>query len=284
MEDRCVSVIGAGVMGRDLVYCFLRASYSVIAVDSDPGACDNLWPHVQRSHVLMRMLGHPHADGAAIDSMRPRLRVSPSLRSIEGCGLVIESASESIKVKKSIFSELKDVLDPGCLVATNTSCVPIGMIGDWLGNPGSVVGLHFMNPATLSKMVEVVVTDRTSVDARKRALDVLAELGKRGIVVNDGPGFVTNSVLMTTINESIFLIESGRSCAKDIDALFREGLGHKMGPLETADLIGLDTILASLGVLLELIPSPKYAACPLLRSMVSEGALGRKSGQGFYSY
>jgi 3-hydroxybutyryl-CoA dehydrogenase len=166
----------------------------------------------------------------------------------------------------------------------NTSCIPIGQIAALLPNPENVIGMHFLNPVPLKNLVEVITAPSTSSRTLERAKDFLQSLDKTWVVVKDAPGFVTNRILMPTINEAIRVVHEGIAEPRDVDRIFKLGFGHKMGPLATADLIGLDTVRDSLAVLHECFGDPKYLPCPLLEKMIESGSLGRKTGKGFYEY
>ena len=197
---------------------------------------------------------------------------------------VIENVTEKWQVKQPVFEQLDAVCPAGCILASNTSAIPITRLATLTKRPGEVIGMHFMNPVPLKPTVEVIPGEHTTPETLAAALNLLARMGKEGIIVGDSPGFVSNRVLMLTINEAIFLLQEQVASAEQVDRIFKTCFGHKMGPLETADLIGLDTVLYSIEVLYESFDDRKYSPCPLLRQMVEEGKLGRKSGQGFYAY
>jgi 3-hydroxybutyryl-CoA dehydrogenase len=183
-----------------------------------------------------------------------------------------------------VYAQLDAICPERCCFATNTSAIPVTRIASVTERPSQVLGMHFMNPVPLKPMVEVIRGFHTSEETINTARHLLAQMGKDSIVVNDSPGFVSNRVLMLAINEAIYLIQEQVAQVEEVDAIFKTCLGHKMGPLETADLIGLDTILYSLEVLCESLSEAKYKPCSLLRKMVDAGLLGRKSGQGFYKH
>jgi 3-hydroxybutyryl-CoA dehydrogenase len=197
---------------------------------------------------------------------------------------VIENIIELYEAKKELYHELQEVCRKGIIYGVNTSCIPISRIADLMPEPENVIGLHFLNPVPLKKLVEVIRGNKTSENTVKKTTDFLASIGKTWVIVNDSPGFVTNRVLMLTINECIHVVNEKIAQPIEIDKIFTQGFGHKMGPLATADLIGLDTILNSLMVLYDNFDDPKFRPCPLLKRMVSSGKLGKKSGIGFYKY
>jgi 3-hydroxybutyryl-CoA dehydrogenase len=199
-------------------------------------------------------------------------------------GYVVENITENRPAKEILYRELDRICRPDTILAVNTSAVPITRLAGLTTRPQRVVGNHFMNPAQLMPLVEVVRGAHTSEATIAEACALLASIGKDSVIVNDSPGFVTNRVAMLSVNEAMYLVAEGVSGPAEIDRLFRQCLGHRMGPLETADLIGLDTVLFSLEVLQEQFGDPKYRPCPLLRRYVDAGWLGRKSGRGFHSY
>jgi 3-hydroxybutyryl-CoA dehydrogenase len=210
--------------------------------------------------------------------------LSTDYGSLQDADFVIENVTEKWEVKRPVYAQLDAVCPEHCVLASNTSCIPITRIGSVTQRPDRVIGMHFMNPVPMKPMVEVIRGYHTSPETIETAQALLAGMGKDCVIVNDSPGFVANRVLMLTVNEAIFLVHEGVSDAPDIDQIFKDCFGHKMGPLETADLIGLDTILYSLQVLYESFSDSKYRPCPLLNQMVDAGLHGRKSGQGFYTY
>ena len=197
---------------------------------------------------------------------------------------MVENSTEKWVIKKEIYPQLDAICPEQTVFAANTSCISITRIGSVTNRPDRIVGMHFMNPVPMKPTVEVIRGYHTSEETLATAKQFLAGMNKDGIVVNDSPGFVSNRVLMLTVNEAAFLLHEGVSNAKDVDDIFKKCFGHKMGPLETADLIGLDTILYSIEVLHESFADSKYRPCPLLQKMVDAGLYGRKSGSGFYTY
>lgn len=203
---------------------------------------------------------------------------------LRGVSFVIENATEDLSIKQQVYQLLDSVCDADCVIAANTSAIPITRLGSFTKRPGNVVGIHFMNPVALKATVELIRGYHTTNLAVEAARSVLKRMGKQWIEVNDSPGFVSNRVLMLTISEAAFLVYEGVATAEDVDAIFRGCFGHKMGPLETADLIGVDTVLRSIQVLFDSFQDPKFRPCPLLSKMTQAGLLGRKTGQGFYNY
>jgi 3-hydroxybutyryl-CoA dehydrogenase len=199
-------------------------------------------------------------------------------------GFLVENITEDETLKKPVYQTVDALCRPECIFAANTSAIPITAIGSWTQRADRVIGIHFMNPVPAKKMVEVIRGIHTSDSSTAIALEFLRRIGKEAVMVNDSPGFVSNRVLMLTINEAIFLLHEQVANAENIDKVFSGCFGHPMGPLATADLIGLDTILQSIQVLQNRLSDTKYLPCPLLRQMVDAGWLGRKSGRGFFIY
>ena len=197
---------------------------------------------------------------------------------------MVENISEKIALKESLYPQLDDVCNSDCVFAANTSAISITRIGGWTQRPEKILGMHFMNPVPMKPMVEVIRAFHTTEATIDRAKAFLADINKEGVVVNDMPGFVSNRVLMLTVNEAIFLLQDQVATAADIDKIFKGCFGHKMGPLETGDLIGLDTILYSLDVLYDAYNDSKFRPAPLLKKMVDAGLHGRKTGEGFFKY
>lgn len=197
---------------------------------------------------------------------------------------VVENVVEKLAIKTEIYPKLDAVCPPACIFAANTSAISITKLGGFTRRPDKVLGMHFMNPVPMKSMVEVIRGHHTSEETITRGKAFLTQLGKDAVVVNDMPGFVSNRVLMLTVNEAVWLVQDGVASAADVDKIFRSCFGHKMGPLETGDLIGLDTILYSLDELYAAYRDPKFRCAPLLQKMVDAGLHGRKSGEGFYKY
>jgi len=226
----------------------------------------------------------PSTPGESADVVLGRIALTTDLEALSGVDFLIENATEKWEIKKPLYERLDAICRESTVFAANTSAIPITKIAGLTKRAPRVLGMHFMNPVPLKSAVEVIRGYHTSDETLAIAQGLLARMGKEGIVVNDSPGFVSNRVLMLTVNEAIFLVHEGVATAEQVDHLFKSCFGHKMGPLETGDLIGLDTILYSLEVLYEELEDSKFRACPLLKKMVHAGLHGRKSGKGFYDY
>ena len=229
---------------------------------------------------LFRADPHPEAPADVL----ARITTGADLDELAPVDFVVENVTENWTIKREVYQRIDAICKPDVIFAVNTSAVPITRVAAVTGRPENVLGLHFMNPVPLMDMVEVVRGHFTSDATMSTSLGLLDTLKKTGVVVQDMPGFITNRVLMLTINEAIFSIQDQVASAVDIDRIFKGCFGHKMGPLETADLIGLDTILNSITVLYESFRDSKYRPAPLLQKMVDAGLLGRKTGRGFYTY
>jgi len=213
-----------------------------------------------------------------------RMLLTTDLRDLASCDFVIENVTENWDIKKQIYENLERVMPPEVCFGANTSCISITKIGSATKRPANVVGLHFMNPVHLMPTVEVIRGFHTSGRTVDTLLQLFSRLDKEAIVVEDLPGFVSNRISHLFMNEAAFVLQDQVATADKIDTIFKKCFGHKMGPLETADLIGLDTVMRSLDVLYESFQDPKYRCCPLLRKLVHAGHLGRKAGRGFYVY
>jgi 3-hydroxybutyryl-CoA dehydrogenase len=281
MNAKPVGVIGAGVMGAGVAQVFAQAGHHVALVDISADALTRARRDIETNTRLQGLFGRTaKATAPALDA----ITFTEEYDALSDAAFIIENVTERWDVKREVYARLDGLAAEGCVFAANTSAIPITRIASLTRRPSMVLGLHFMNPVHLKPTVEVIRGFHTADATIVAAQGLLASVGKEGIVVNDSPGFVTNRVLMLTINEAAFLIHERVASAEDVDRLFKQCFGHKMGPLETADLIGLDTILLSIEVLEESFRDSKYRPCPLLRTMVDAGLHGRKSGRGFYDY
>jgi 3-hydroxybutyryl-CoA dehydrogenase len=278
-----IGVIGAGVMGVGVAQDLAQHGRQVVLIDLDDGRLATARREIRGNLRLHGLLGQqrPAESSAAVLA---RITFTTAYDGLADVDFVIENVIERWPAKEQVYKRLDAVCPPACVFGANTSAISITRIGAATGRPDRIVGMHFMNPVPLKPMVEVIRGFHTSEQTLARALQLLASMGKEGIVVNDMPGFVTNRVLMLTINEAIFVVQDQVAPHEDVDRLFKSCFGHKMGPLETGDLIGLDTILYSLEVLYESYNDDKFRPCPLLRKMVDAGLHGRKTGHGFYTY
>ncbi|MEM7352908.1 MAG: 3-hydroxyacyl-CoA dehydrogenase family protein [Acidobacteriota bacterium] len=282
-----VAVIGAGVMGVGVAQSLSQHGHRVVVVDLDDDILERASAEIRknlRMQSLFQKRSGSQSAGPTADEVLQRITFTTDDERLAEADFVIENVVEKPEIKKEVYGRLDKVCPEACVFGVNTSAISITRVGSWTQRPDRVVGMHFMNPVPLKPVVEVIRGHRTSQQTLDTALALLASMGKEGIVVKDMPGFVSNRVLMLTVNEAIFLVQDDVAPAEDVDRLFKTCFGHKMGPLETGDLIGLDTILDSLIVLYESYNDDKFRPCPLLKKMVHAGLLGRKSGEGFYRY
>jgi 3-hydroxybutyryl-CoA dehydrogenase len=283
-----VGVIGAGVMGTGLAQDLVAHGLGVVLIDRSAEMLATARRDIEGYGRFGRLLGGGPASASQevgdYNENAARVVYSTDLTKVAAADFVVENITEDWALKKEIYPVLDEACPADTVFAANTSAIPITKLAALTGRPDRIVGMHFMNPVPMKKSVEVIRGWHTSDDTLKRADQLLTGLGKKGITVADSPGFVSNRVLMLTVNEAVYLVHEDVATAADVDEVFRSCFGHKMGPLETADLIGLDTILYSIEVLHESFADSKYRPCPLLKKMVDAGLYGRKSGQGFYSY
>ena len=278
-----VGVVGAGVMGAGVAQALAQAGYEVLLMDIAGNALTQAEQTI-RQNLRFHHMFKPDAPRQNVSEVMARITFTESLPAFDTVDFVVENVTEKWEVKQPIYEQLDEICPPHTLFAANTSCIPITQIAGVTNRPAQLLGIHFMNPVPLKEAAEMIRGYHTSDETIATALALLADMGIAGIVVNDSPGFVSNRVLMLTINEAVFLLQEGVAEAENVDKIFRDCFGHKMGPLETADLIGLDTILFSLEVLVEQFNDSKFRPCPLLRKMVNAGNYGRKTGEGFYQY
>jgi len=272
-----------GVMGSGIALNLAKTGHKVILVDLTSEILDRAKAGI-RENIRLQTLLQKSDDAERPDTILGRISCSTDYEFFEKAEFVIENVTERWDVKKEVYPQIDCICPDHCIFASNTSVIPITRLASLTQRAPQVIGMHFMNPVPLISTVEVIRAYHTSEETVEKAKQLLQQMGKEGIVVNDSPGFVSNRVLMVSINEAIFLLQEQVASAEDVDRIFKTCFGHKMGPLETADLIGLDTILYSLEELLDSFNDSKYRPCTLLKKMVAAGLYGRKSGQGFYNY
>lgn len=283
MEIRSIGVAGAGVIGMGVAEDLAAAGIDVTLVDTTPAILDRARRQIEQNVRLHGFFKRPRPQPPAREILaRIRWSTDPSLfREVD---FVIENVTERWAIKERLYRELDAVCPDHVMFAANSSVFPITRIGAVTRRAPRVIGLHFMNPVPLKTVVEVICGERTSPETLAAARALLARLGKEGVLVKDTPGYVSNRVLMVMINEAALIVSEGVARAEDVDRILTGGAGHKMGPLATADLIGVDTVLDSLEALHHLTGDAKYRPCPLLREMVDAGRRGCKCGRGFFSY
>ncbi len=281
-EIRTIGVVGAGTMGHGIAQVAIQAGYDVTLVDVASAALERGIGGIERS--MARLIKKERLTAEARDTALERLTTGGALADLASCDLVVEAAVEKLEIKASIFAELDGLCAPHAILATNTSSISITKLAAATQRPEKIIGMHFMNPVPVMKLVEVIRGLATD-DATYAAVEQVAQhMTKIPVEVHDAPGFVSNRVLMPMINEAIFCLWEGVGSPEAIDNVMKLGMNHPMGPLALADLIGLDVCLDILRVLQDGFGDPKYRPCPLLVKMVDAGRLGRKSGHGFYPY
>ncbi|MBI3270784.1 MAG: 3-hydroxybutyryl-CoA dehydrogenase [Planctomycetes bacterium] len=282
MNVECVAVLGAGTMGSGIAQVFAQAGFAVLLTDVQQSFLDRGMKTIRDG--LERLVKKEKLTADARDQVLGRIRTVPRIEDLAPVDFAVEAVYEDMKVKREVFGALDRTCRSEVLLATNTSSISITEIAATTRRPDRVIGMHFMNPVPVMKLVEVIRGHDTS-DATYAVVRGLCErLGKTAVEVNDFPGFVSNRVLLPMINEAIFAVHEGVAKPEAIDEILKLGMNHPMGPLTLADFIGLDVCLAILEVLHRGLGEDKYRPCPLLRRMVAAGHLGRKSGRGFYTY
>jgi len=278
-----IVVVGAGTMGNGIAHVFAQNGYDVRLVDVSETALQRGMQTIEKN--LARMLAKGSITEADQAATLARLSTHSAIdSSLSDADLVVEAATERVELKLDIFRALDEIVSPEAILASNTSSISITKIASASRYPQRVIGMHFMNPVPVMKLVEIIKGYNTSDEVAKRVQELSVALGKIPVLVHDYPGFVANRILMPMINEAIQSLFEGVAGVEEIDQVMKLGMAHPMGPLQLADFIGLDVCLAILRVLQEGLGQPKYAPCPLLVNMVMAGHLGVKSGSGFYEY
>lgn len=282
MSIHTIVVIGAGQMGSGIAQVCAQSGFPVIMQDLSEEALDKAMRSIERH--LSRSVGKNRISEVEKEETLNRITPTTDIHDAGQADLVIEAVIENMDVKKDIFQQLDKITPPHTILATNTSSLAITEIAAVTDRPEKVIGMHFMNPVPVMKLVEVIRALQTDDDTYETITQVAKQLYKTTVTVQDFPGFVANRVLMPMINEAIFAVYEGVASIEDVDTVMKLGMNHPMGPLELADFIGLDTCLYIMEVLYEGFGDSKYRPCPLLRQYVQAGWYGRKSGRGFYTY
>ena len=276
-----VAVIGAGTMGNGIAHVFAQTGFSVTLIDVQQKQLEKAVATISKN------MDRQVAKGTLTEEQKQQAlsnltTTSDLSQGVSNAELVVEAATENTDLKLKIFQQIDSAAPVGCILATNTSSISITKIAAATSRPDSVIGMHFMNPVPVMKLVEVICGYSTSAETLKTIMDLSKALGKVPVEVNDYPGFVANRILMPMINEAIYTLFEGVAGVEEIDTVMKLGMAHPMGPLQLADFIGLDVCLSILRVLHDGFGNPKYAPCPLLVNMVTAGKMGVKSGEGFY--
>jgi 3-hydroxybutyryl-CoA dehydrogenase len=278
-----ISVIGAGTMGNGIAHVFAQKGFTVNLIDTSAAQLEKALKTIATNldrQVTKGLLTEEEKKGVL-----QRITTFGSIpEGVAKADLAVEAATENTEIKLSIFRQLDEAAPAGCILASNTSSISISRIGAVTRRPAAVIGLHFMNPVPVMKLIEIINGYATDAEVTRQMVALAEKLGKTPCVVNDYPGFIANRILMPMINEAVYSLYEGVAGVNDIDTIMKLGMAHPMGPLQLADFIGLDVCLSILRVLQDGFGQPKYAPCPLLVNMVTAGFLGVKSGEGFYRY
>ena len=282
MSIKKMAVLGAGQMGNGITQVAACAGIEVVMIDIQQDFVDRGVATIEKS--LAKLVSKERMTQEDADAARSRISTAIDRSACADADLVVEAVPEILDLKLSIFSELDGICKPDCILATNTSSISISEIAAATSRPSKVIGMHFMNPVPIMKLVEVINGKETSEEVTATVLSAAEKMGKIPLMCNDSPGFVSNRILCPMINEAILTLQEGVAEPEAIDGIMKLGMNHPIGPLALSDLIGNDTVLHIMNVLHEGMGDDKYAPAPLLIEMVEQGKLGRKSGQGFYDY
>jgi len=277
-----VAVIGSGTMGNGIAHVFAQHGDDVTLVDTAQAALDRAKQTIEKN--LGRQVKREKISEEEAAATLGRIKTTLAMPDVGDAGLIVEAVFESFDVKREIFTQLEEICPPDAILATNTSSISVTKIAGVTGCPERVVGMHFMNPVPMMKLVEIIRGQATSDATMEKVTAIATGLGKVPVTVEDYPGFIANRVLMPMINEAIYCVMEGVADCEAVDTVMKLGMAHPMGPLALADFIGLDICLDIMEVLYAGFGDSKYRPCPLLRRMVDAGQLGRKSGKGFYDY
>ena len=277
-----VGVVGSGTMGNGIAHVFAIYGYNVTLVDISQKILDDAINKI-RSNINRQIKKNVISDNDAVIALK-NINTTINLELLSDCDLVIEAVKEDLDIKVEIFKKLDSICNDKTLFASNTSSISINTLGSYLKNPEKFIGMHFMNPVPVMKLVEIINGDKTSQATKDLINNISKSLDKIPIECNDAPGFVSNRILMPMINEAAFCYMDGVAKPEAIDSIMQLGMGHPMGPLKLADLIGIDVCVYIMNVLYEGFKNEKYRVCPILLDMVKAGKLGKKTKEGFYKY
>jgi 3-hydroxybutyryl-CoA dehydrogenase len=282
MTIQRIAVLGAGQMGNGIAQVAACSGYDVVMIDIKDEFVANGIATIEKS--LAKLVAKERMTQSDADSARARISTATDRKFCSDADLVIEAVPEILSLKETIFSELDQICKPECILASNTSSISISKIAAATNRADRVIGMHFMNPVPLMELVEIINGESTSNETNAAVIKAAEGMGKIPLSTEDSPGFISNRILCPMLNEAILCLEEGIATKEAIDGIMKLGMRHPMGPLALADYIGLDTVLHIMDVLYDGFKTPKYQASSLLRQMVENGELGRKSGQGFYNY
>ncbi|SFB07767.1 3-hydroxyacyl-CoA dehydrogenase family protein [Clostridium frigidicarnis] len=278
-----IGIIGGGVMGAGVAQSFAQYKFKVILVDISNDILQKTKGEITRNIKLYKLCNSKE-NLDDIDIILSRIEFTTDYNELKDCSIIVENASENFDIKKEIYRRIDTICNENSIFLANTSCISITKIASLTERPDKVIGAHFMNPVPMKKTIEVIKGYYTSESTIEETKKIAFKIEKRCILVNDLPGFVSNRISHLFMNEAAYVVQDQVGTPEQVDDIFRDCYGHKMGPLETADLIGLDTVVKSLDVLYESYRDPKFRCCPLLRKMVDAKLYGRKTGKGFYKY
>jgi len=282
MDIKTFGVIGAGQMGNGIAQVAAVSGFEVIMNDIKTEFVEKGFASIKKN--LRRSVDKGRMTDEEMNAVLERIRTSVDIKDMGPVDFVVEAATENETIKFQIFKDLDQICEPHVILATNTSSIPIGRIASHTGRPDKIIGMHFMNPVPVMKLIEIIRGLRTTDDTFKTTWNLAVKLGKMPAEANDYPGFIINRILMPMINEAVYCLYHGVGSREDIDIVMKLGANHPMGPLALADLIGLDTCLAIMDTLFDGFKDSKYRPCPLLKRYVEAGWLGKKTGRGFYKY